>query len=174
MELILGLIAGIIFGFLLQKAKVLRFEKQIGFLKLKDMTIIKFMLSAILVGMVGIYLFKDLGIISLKLKSTNIGAQIIGGTIFGIGWAIFGYCPGTAIGALGEGRWHAFWGVLGMISGAAIYAELYPLMKKTIIKWGSFGKISLPEILHLNHWIVIIAFIALVIGLFLFFEKKRI
>ena len=74
---------------------MLRFEKQVGFLLFKDMTILKFMFSAILVGMVGIYLFRDLGVIELKLKGTLIGAQIIGGLLFGIGWAILGYCPGT-------------------------------------------------------------------------------
>ena len=48
---ILGLATGIVFGFLLQKGRVLRFEKQIGAMLLKDMTILKFMLSAIIVGM---------------------------------------------------------------------------------------------------------------------------
>lgn len=65
---------GIVFGFLLQKAEVLRFEKQVGFMLLKDMTIIKFMFSAVLVGMVGIYGSYSLGLISLSVKSTNIGA----------------------------------------------------------------------------------------------------
>ena len=46
MELFLGLITGFAFGFLLQKSQVLRFEKQVGFMLLKDMTIIKFMASA--------------------------------------------------------------------------------------------------------------------------------
>ena len=52
----LGLITGVCFGVLLQQGRVLRFEKQVGAMLLKDMTILKFMLSAILVGMVGIYL----------------------------------------------------------------------------------------------------------------------
>lgn len=43
----LGLITGILFGFLLQKGRVLRFDKQIGAMLLQDMTIFKFMLSAI-------------------------------------------------------------------------------------------------------------------------------
>jgi uncharacterized membrane protein len=51
---LLGIITGVLFGFLLQKGRVLRFEKQVGAMLLNDMTIFKFMLSAILVGMVGI------------------------------------------------------------------------------------------------------------------------
>jgi uncharacterized membrane protein YedE/YeeE len=38
----------------------------------------------------------------------------IGGLLFGIGWGILGYCPGTAAGALGEGRIDGLWGVLGI------------------------------------------------------------
>jgi len=50
MELLLGVITGIIFGFLLQKGQVLRFEKQVGFLRLQDFTIIKFMLTIPMTG----------------------------------------------------------------------------------------------------------------------------
>jgi uncharacterized membrane protein YedE/YeeE len=173
MELVLGLITGIIFGFFLQKAEVIRFEKQVGFLLLKDMTIIKFMFSAIIVGVVGIHLFKDLGITTLSLKSTVIGAQAIGGLIFGIGWAVAGYCPGTSMGALGEGRIHALWAILGMLVGAALYAEAYPMLKGNILCWGELGKITLPEILRLNHWIIIIIFIAAVLMLFKLFKNKN-
>lgn len=173
MELTLGLLTGIIFGFLLQKARVLRFEKQIGFLRLIDMTIIKFMLTAVLVGSAGIYMLVDMGMVSLSIKSTVFGAQIIGGLLFGIGWAILGYCPGTAVGALGEGRYHAFWGILGMLCGAALYAEAYPGIKDNLLVWGAKGKITLPEILQVNHWVVICAFAALGIVFFIWCEKKK-
>ena len=173
MELVLGLGTGFLFGFLLQKAQVLRFEKQVGFLRLIDMTIIKFMFSAILVGVVGMYLCKDLGIISFKLKATHIGAQVIGGLTFGIGWSLFGYCPGTSIGAIGEGRWHALWGVIGMIVGAAVYAEIYPLMQKTAVPLGNYGKITIPEVLQVNHWLIIFVFIAMGLFLFFLFEKRK-
>ena len=123
--------------------------------------------------MIGIYLFSDLGIISLKLKSTLVGAQIIGGLLFGIGWAICGYCPGTSVGALGEGRWHAIWAIIGMLLGAALYAEVYPLMKNTVLTWGVFGKISLPDITGINHWIIIIIFTVGTMGFFRWLEKKN-
>ena len=58
MSLIYGLITGIIFGFFLQKAQVLRYDKQIGALRFLDMAIVKFMLSAILVAAIGIYFLK--------------------------------------------------------------------------------------------------------------------
>ena len=170
--LIYGLITGILFGFLLQKARVIRYDKQLGALRLIDMTIVKFMLSSILVGMVGVYLIKDLGWAQLSVKDTVLGGNILGGLIFGLGWGLLGYCPGTSAGALGEGRWDAVWGILGMLVGAALFAEAYPGLKKTVLTWGNFGKITLPQILGMNHWVIIVLFIIGGLALFWWFEKK--
>ena len=172
-RLIYGLVTGILFGFFLQRGQVLRYDKQIGALRLIDMTILKFMLTAIFVGSVGIYLLKDLGLVKMSIKSTVLGATIIGGLIFGLGWGLLGYCPGTSIGAIGEGRWDGLWGVLGMLAGAAVYTEAYPLMKRTVLTWGDLGKITLPGILGINHWIVVLVFVLAGIGLFYWFEKKN-
>jgi len=171
-ELIYGVITGIIFGFLLQKGRVIRYDKQIGALLLTDMTIVKFMLSTILVAMVGVYLLVDLGLAKLSLKATILGGNIIGGLIFGFGWGILGYCPGTQMGALGEGRWDALWGIIGMLAGAALFAEIYPTLKATVLTWGDFGKITIPQILGINHWPVIGVMVVLIVLLFRWFEKK--
>ncbi len=173
MSLFYGIVTGIIFGFLLQKAHVLRYDKQIGALRLMDMTIIKFMLSAIMVASIGLYLFKDLGLINLSMKATSLGAQLVGGTLFGIGWGLLGYCPGTAAGAVGEGRLDGLWGILGMLCGGALYAMAYPLTKTYIISLGNYGKIGLPQVLGLNHWIVILILTAFYILLFYFFERRN-
>ena len=109
--LLSGLIIGMCFGFLLQKGGVIRYDRQLGALRLQDMTIIKFMLSAVLTGMVGIYLLVDFGAISLRVLPTVIGGNIIGGIPFGLGWGLLGYCPATSLGALGEGRYDAIWGI---------------------------------------------------------------
>jgi len=170
--LIYGLVTGIFFGFFLQKGRVLRYDKQLGALRLMDMTIVKFMLSTVLVGMVGIYLLKDLGLVKLSIKSTNLGANIIGGLLFGVGWGLLGYCPGTSAGALGEGRWDALWGIIGMLVGAAIFAEVYPALKTNILTWGNLGKITLPQVLGLSHWVVVPVMIVGALVLFGWFEKK--
>ena len=172
-ELVYGLITGIIFGFLLQKGRVIRYAKQIGALRLIDLTIVKFMLSSILIAMVGVYILKDLGIAKLSIKTTILGGNIVGGLLFGIGWGLFGYCPGTAVGALGEGRWDVVWGLLGMLAGAAIYAEAFPFMKRTVLTWGNYGKITLPQIFGVNHWVVILILWILVIIMFWGIEKKK-
>lgn len=170
--LIYGLIAGILFGFFLQKGRVIRYDKQLGAMRFMDMTIVKFMLSSILVSMVGVYILFDLGLAKLSVKPTILGGNIVGGLIFGAGWGLLGYCPGTAVGALGEGRWDGLWGILGMLAGAALFAEAYPSLKKTVLTWGDFGKITVPEIVSLNHWVIIPIFIVGGLALFRWFEKK--
>jgi len=171
-ELLFGFVTGIIFGFLLQKGRVIRYDKQIGALRLADMTIVKFMFSSVLVAMVGVYLLHDLGLVKLSLKATVLGGNIIGGLLFGIGWGLFGYCPGTAVGALGEGRWDVVWGLLGMLVGAALFAEAYPVLKASVLTWGNYGKITIPQILDINHWPVIVAFVVIGLLMFRWFEKK--
>ena len=171
-DLLLGLITGILFGFFLQKGRVVRFDKQVGAMLLKDMTIVKFMLSAILVGMVGIQLLTGAEVISLSHKAMNLGGVLVGGALFGCGWAVMGFCPGTSLGALGEGRWHAVFAIAGMVVGAAVYAELYPFFKSTILAFKDFGKVGVAEVLGISPWLIILAFWAGVIWLFVWFERK--
>lgn len=172
-ELILGLLTGVVFGALLQQGRVLRFEKQIGAMLLEDMTVLKFMLSSIIVGMIGITVLVGAGVVDSDIKAASVGANLIGGVLFGAGWAIMGYCPGTALGALGEGRWHAAWAILGMLVGAAVYAEVYPTMKETVLKWGSLGKVTLPGVLGVSPWLVVPVLVAMFLLLFVWFERKR-
>ena len=172
--LMLGLITGIFFGFFLQKGQALKYDKQLGMLRFKDCTILKVMISAILVGMVGIYFFVDLGIGNLSLKPTVLGANIIGGLIFGLGWGMLGYCPGTAVGAAGEGRFDAFWGgVLGMLVGAGIFAEAYIFIKDGLLKWGDLGKLTIPDVTGINHWFIIAILWAVMIYALIKSKKKR-
>jgi uncharacterized membrane protein YedE/YeeE len=102
----------------------------------------------------------------------NVGAILVGGALFGAGWAIMGFCPGTSVGALGEGRWHAAFAIIGMIAGAALYAELYPFFKTTILAWKDFGKIGLPEVFMVSPWIIAAVFWVGTLAAFVWFEKK--
>lgn len=173
-QLLLGLLTGILFGFILQKGQALRYDRQIGMLLFKDFTILKIMVSAVLVGMVGIYFFVDMGWGTLSIKPLVVGANIIGGLLFGLGWGLLGYCPGTAVGATGEGRWDAFWGgVLGMLVGAGLFAEVYPFLKEGFLKWGDYGKMTLPKLLGIHHWVLIPSLWVLMIALLVLIERTK-
>ena len=60
-----------------------------------------------------------------------------------------------------------------MLCGGAMYALVYPFMKTHIEGIGSYGKISLPQVIGLNHWIIILLLVAVSIMLFRFFEKNN-
>ena len=107
-----------------------------------------------------------------KLKGTQLGANIIGGILFGGGWALMGFCPGTSVGAITEGRWHAIWAVIGMLIGAALFAELYPAMQNNLLAWGDLGKIPLPGILHIHPWVAVPILCVIYVAVLAFFEKK--
>jgi len=90
-RLVLGLASGIAFGFVLQKAQVTRYDKIVAFFRLTDLTVLKVMFGGVLAGMVGIYLLKDLGLVQLHIKSTVLGANILGAAIFGVGMLLLGF-----------------------------------------------------------------------------------
>jgi uncharacterized membrane protein YedE/YeeE len=102
----------------------------------------KVMLSAIAAGGVGVYLLKAAGLATLHPKPLQVGVILAGGAIFGVGMALLGLCPGTCIAALGQGSRDAVWGLLGLLAGAAVYAEAEPAFK-TLAAWNNHGAVLL-------------------------------
>ncbi|MDX9866556.1 MAG: YeeE/YedE thiosulfate transporter family protein [Kiritimatiellia bacterium] len=150
-EPLLGLVTGCLFGFLMQKAGVLRFDRQVGALLFRDMTVVKFLFSAILVGSVGLQLLAEAGRITMSPRPLHAGV-IVGGLLFGAGWAYAGLCPGTAVGAVAEGRWHALFVLAGMLAGAALYAEAEPWLRASVLAWFDRGPLTLPQVTGLSPW----------------------
>lgn len=170
--LILGFIFGIVFGFLLQKGGVTKYDVIVGQLLLTDFTVLKIILTAVIVGMPGIYLMKRFGWVELYPKSGSIGMNVIGGLIFGIGFALLGYCPGTIAGAIGNGYLDAtIGGLVGIWLGTGIFAALYPRLYNGILKLGDYGDISLPKIFKANEWVVIFAVEVLILILLMWLER---
>jgi hypothetical protein len=167
-QLVLGLLTGICFGFLLQKGGVTEYGVIEGQLLLADFTVLKLMLSAVIVGMAVFHLLRHFGYTELHAASGSVGSNVIGGLIFGAGFALLGYCPGTVAGAVGTGALDALTGgMVGMLIGAGFFAELYPALKNRVLGYGKFPAVTVPELLHLNLWVVIILLEVFMIG-FLF------
>ena len=165
-QVVLGLLTGIVFGFLLQKGGVTDYAVIIGQLLLTDFTVVKVMLSAILVGMIGIYAMKPSGIVRLHCRMGSVGSTVIGGLIFGAGFAILGYCPGTAAGAVGTGALDAVFGMIGIALGAGIFARLYPRLDRSILNRGTFPAETIPELVGVKPWIVVIAVAVMIPAIF--------
>ena len=90
-QVVLGLLFGICFGFLLQKGGATSFSVIEGQLLLTDFTVLKLMLSAVIVGMAGFHLLKHFGHVQSHAAPGTLGSNVIGGLIFGIGFALLGY-----------------------------------------------------------------------------------
>ncbi|MFO7942784.1 MAG: YeeE/YedE thiosulfate transporter family protein [Anaerolineales bacterium] len=155
--LLWGLAFGIAFGFLLQKGGATKYDVIIGQLLLTDFTVLKIMLSAVLIGMIGVHAMKTLGWVELYPKSGSAGMNIIGGLIFGVGFAVLGYCPGTIAGAIGNGALDALVGGLaGILIGSGFFAALYPRLSQGILTKGDFGDLTFPRLFKVNDWVIVI------------------
>lgn len=173
-QLVLGLLIGIVFGFLLQKGGVTEYDVILAQLLLEDFTVVKIMLTAIVVGMIGIHVLKGMGKAKLHIKAGSVGMNVIGGLLFGIGFAVVGLCPGTAVGAIGSGYMDALVsGLTGMLVGAGIFAAIYPKVSKTILNKGYFGELTFPELLKINAWILVAIFTVLLVGILYLLEHFK-
>lgn len=170
-KLLAGMVFGLIFGFLLQKGGVGKFNVLVGQLLLQDFTVAKVMLTAILVGMIGVFTLHHFGKVSLHLKPTRIGANIIGGLLFGVGFALLGYCPGTAAVALGQGSWDVLFGMAGLVGGSWVFAEVSGQLKGTVRKWGELGKVQLPDLLRVPRTAFVVGMAVALIALILVLER---
>ena len=170
--LFFGLGFGILFGFLLHKGGATKYDVIVGQLLLTDLTVAKIMLSAVVTGMIGIYLMKSLGWIKLSIKGGSVGMNVLGALIFGVGFAVLGYCPGTIAGAAGNGYLDAIVGGLaGIFAGTWIFAVMYPKLKDGLLKKGDFGDITFPRLFKVNDWVVVVPVAALIILLLVWFEN---
>lgn len=170
-RLIAGAMFGLAFGFLLQKGGVGKYNVLIGQLLLQDWTVAKIMLTAIVVGMIGVFTLHHFARVNLHIKPTRIGANVIGGLLFGVGFALMGYCPGTAAVALGQGSWDALFGMAGLIAGSWMFAELSAWSKRTIEKWGDLGKVLLPDLLSVPRGLFVACFAAALTALLVVLQK---
>ena len=96
-----------------------------------------------------------------------------GSSIFGIGWAFTGLCPGTSLGALGEGRIHAIFTILGMVVGAMIFNRSFDFLRDTVMSWVDFGNVGLSDLTGIPNLIIIPIFVLFVVFLMRFSEKKQ-
>jgi len=143
MTLLLGLVLGAAFGAVLQLSGASSHTKIVNALRLKDMTIIKLILMAIGVGMLGVHLLDLLGLANMKVKDLYVLGIVLAGAVFGVGFAVSGYCPGTALAAAAEGKPDAWVTIAGGLTGAMAFAFLFPELEETLMAVGRYGAVTL-------------------------------
>jgi len=131
MTIVLAIILGILFGFALQRVGATNPQNIINMLRLTDLHLMKAIFFAIGISSTLLFLLMTLGVIDaghLSVKSSYIGV-IVGGAMLGLGFAVTGYCPGTSLTALADGRKDALFFVGGGLVGALIYTLVYGSIK---------------------------------------------
>ena len=154
--LALWLALGAVFGALLQLSGASSYTKMINSLRLKDLTIMKLILMAIGVGLMGVYLLDLFGLANMKVKDLYLLGIVIAGVIFGVGFALTGYCPDTALAACAEGKPDAWATVMGGLGGALVFAFLFPEIEESLLAVGRYGPVTIPGLVGIHGiWIAV-------------------
>ena len=90
--------------------------------------------------MLGIFTLHHFGKVKLHIKPTKLAPNILGGLLFGVGFALIGYRPGQPLPPSAREAGISF-GMAGLVAGSWLFAEMSGTLKQTIEKWGDLGKI---------------------------------
>ena len=162
----LGLVFGILFGFLLVRSGATEHAVIWGQLLLYDFTVVKIMLSAVLVGMLGFHLLCSLGLAEASVADPSLGTHLAGGLIFGLGFGLLGLCPGTVAGAVGRGSVDALvCGTIGLAIGAGLFALVYPRVGPVAARTGRLPWNTVADLFGgVNSWFVVVPAAALILA----------
>lgn len=168
LQVVLGLVFGICFGFLLMRGGATENGVIWGQLLLYDFTVVKIMLSAVLVGMIGFALLRSLGLTDAHVAEPSLGTHLGGGLVFGVGFGLLGLCPGTVAGAVGRGSIDALvCGALGLLIGTGLFATVYPRIGKRTARIVPLPWRTAADLLGgVNPWFAVVLAAALILAVF--------
>jgi uncharacterized membrane protein YedE/YeeE len=174
----LAVVFGVFFGLSLERGGLGNPHKLTGVFYLRDFTVPKVMFTAIVVASIGLYLLSDLHLLDLEkvyIIPTFFWPQIVGGALFGVGFVVSGYCPGTSMAGFATGRLDALVTMIGVGAGSLLFAVLYPFLEQFYTS-SDMGQTTLPKLAGVNPWVIIVPVIAFAVGMFLlmeWYEKKQ-
>ena len=163
-----AVLSGFAFGYVLEGAGFGSSRKLAAQFYLRDMTVLKVMFSAIVTAMLGLTLLRAVGVLdfdALYVNPTFLGPQIVGGVIFGIGFAVGGYCPGTAVVGAVTGKLDALAFLAGIGGGVLAFAGSYDRVG-AFAKSGSGERLLLPDVFHLSYGVIAILVTLMALGMF--------
>ena len=159
----LGLFSGIAFGFVIQRIGATDAHRMARSHLMLDADIPRFMVLAVALSAVGLFGLQAVGVGRTLPLPTSIVATGLAAVIFGIGWGLTGYCPGTTWAAAGEGRMDAVFALLGGLAGTALFAQLHETLIPILYDPTNVGQITLTDLFG-NH-AVAVAVLAVGFGL---------
>jgi hypothetical protein len=155
-SLILAIIIGFMFGFILEKSGFSSCKMMVSQLYFTNFRVLKVMFTAVVVAMSGMVILSDLGFLDstkLFINPFYTGPIILGGILLGAGFAIGGFCPGTSVVAFATGKIDAMFFVGGVFLGAFIFGWSFEWIEP-FYNSGYLGRITLADIFHLPPYLV--------------------
>ena len=173
-----GVLLGFGFGFVLERAGFGSGCKLTAQFRLTDWSVFKVMFTAIVFAAVGLYLLELGGLVEAQgiyVPTPYLWAIAAGGAAIGAGFAVGGYCPGTAVVGITTGRIDAIVFFVGLLIGTFAFAGLFGWLEPLTTAGELTKGDRLPDVLGLPEWLVLAILIAAAAGVFVlggWFEKK--
>jgi uncharacterized membrane protein YedE/YeeE len=164
--LVAGFIIGIAFGACLERAGLGSARKLMGQFTLRDLAVFKVMFSAIVTAMLGLFWLSKLGVLDISrvyLPETFIVPQLVGGVIFGVGFALAGLCPGTSCVAAATGRGDGLAAMIGMFAGVLAAGAALPWFSSFFTST-SRGGFTIPSALGVSEGVVVLGIVAIALA----------
>lgn len=176
--LLAALVLGLAFGALLERSGLGNARKLAGQFYLTDLTVFKVMFAAVVTAMLGLFWLAVVGIVRMPLvfvPPTYVLPQVVGGLVFGVGFALGGLCPGTSCVSASSGRVDGLVVMLGMALGIVVFNEVYPLVR-AFYQSTPLGPVTIPQVLGVRHGLVVVAVVLAALGGFVlaeWIERRR-
>ena len=170
----LSILIGVAMGFFIQRVRASSPGMIAKNLRLENISVIKFMALTMAVGMVVVYGLSLVipQLLHFDVKPAYVVGVLLGGLVFGVGFALSGYCPGTCVVGIGEGRKDAIVAILGGVVGALAFTLVYTTLIEPIVGIANLGKITLADVLHLPSIVVAMAVGAIFVAVIKFLPTQ--
>jgi len=172
--LVAALVIGIAFGWCLESAGMGSARKLAGQFYLTDLTVFKVMFSAVVTAMLGLFWLGRIGVLDISrvyVPETYLVPQLVGGLLFGVGFALGGLCPGTSCVAAATGRLDGVALVFGMWCGVLGTGLLFPALARFYERTPR-GVLTLPQVAHVPYGVAV--FLVVLAALVGFMSAERI
>jgi hypothetical protein len=164
--IVAALAIGIAFGWCLERAGMGSARKLAGQFYLTDLTVFKVMFSAIVTAMLGAFWLGRIGVLDLArvyVPETYIVPQLVGGLVFGVGFAAGGLCPGTSCVAAATGRGDGAMLLGGMFTGVLVTGLAFRPLQHFYDSTAR-GAFTLPQALHVPYGVAVALVVAIALA----------
>lgn len=163
------IVIGFLFGFVLERAGFGSAKKLSAQFYLGDMSVLKVMFTGIITAMLLIYWTVGLGWLDFErlwVNPTYLGSGILGGLLFGVGFLVGGYCPGTALVSMATLKLDGLFFVLGVLGGITIFGFTISPLDHFWNHSGAYGALTIFNWLGVSPPVAIALAVLMALGMF--------